>query len=91
MKPDLHIALKKFKAAYNDMPSLTENYKKTRDDYVDSNLQTERDKSAHAATMLRKLHNIRNILCLHFVIFTTSFPAWSVIFSESEYATLPET
>ena len=53
-----------FKTAYRDLPALIENYKDTRDEYVASNLQKEREKGKHAADMLKKLNYKKNILSL---------------------------
>ena len=55
---------KVFKAAYKTLPALIQSYKTTRDNNVDSNLQTERDKAKHASDMLRKLNNKKFILGL---------------------------
>ena len=53
---------KVFKTAYIDMPAIIESYKNTRDEYVASNLQKERDKAKHASDMLKNLNNKKNIL-----------------------------
>ena len=46
-----------FDSAFKDLDALIENYKKTVDENIDSNLQESRDKANHAAEMLRKLNN----------------------------------
>ena len=55
---------KVFDAGFKDMPVLIENYRKTNEENVDSNLQENRDKAKHASDMLKKLDNKKNILNL---------------------------
>ena len=53
-----------FKSAYRDLPALIQNYKRVREENLDSNLQENRDKAKHAADMLKKLNNKKYILSL---------------------------
>ena len=55
---------KVFDAGFKDMPVLIENYRKTNEENVHSNLQENRDKAKHATDMLKKLDNKKNLLNL---------------------------